>query len=111
MQPLHRYRVATTLPPMSLSAASKRTRQPNRWALQDAKARFSELVRRARSDGPQHVTVHGRDEVVVIAASEFQRLTAERSGAALVAAMQASPYPEINLEPARMRLPVRDVEL
>ena len=35
------------------------------WLLQDAKARFSELVRKVRSEGPQHVTVHGRDEVVV----------------------------------------------
>jgi hypothetical protein len=33
---------------------------PNRWILQNAKARFSELVRRAHSDGPQRVTVHGR---------------------------------------------------
>ncbi|WP_373559421.1 type II toxin-antitoxin system prevent-host-death family antitoxin [Variovorax sp. YR752] len=40
--------------------------------LQDAKARFSELVRRVRSDGPQHVIVHGRDEVLVIAAEEFR---------------------------------------
>jgi hypothetical protein len=32
------------------------------WLLQDAKARFSELVRKVRSEGPQHVTVHGRDE-------------------------------------------------
>src|SRR5438105_5070095 len=30
------------------------------WLLQDAKARFSELVRKVRSEGPQHVTVHGR---------------------------------------------------
>jgi prevent-host-death family protein len=42
--------------------------------LQDAKARFSELVRRVRSEGPQHVTVHGRDAVVVISAEEFRRL-------------------------------------
>src|SRR5258707_14789288 len=35
------------------------------WLLQDAKARFSELVRKVRSEGPQHVRVHGRDEVVV----------------------------------------------
>jgi prevent-host-death family protein len=46
------------------------------WLLQDAKARSSELVRRVRSEGPQHVTVHGRDEVVVIAAEEFRRLMA-----------------------------------
>ena len=29
------------------------------WALQDAKARFSEVVKRAQSEGPQHITVRG----------------------------------------------------
>jgi prevent-host-death family protein len=81
------------------------------WPLQDAKARFSELVRRARSDGPQRVTVHGRDEVVVITAEEFRRLKGEMTGAAVVAAMQASPYKEIDLMPSRGPLPVRDVIL
>jgi prevent-host-death family protein len=79
--------------------------------LQDAKARFSELVRRAHSEGPQHVTVHGRDEVVVVAAEEFRRLTGDRTGAALIAVMQASPYREVSLEPERYPLPVRDVDL
>ncbi len=32
----------------------------NCWQLQDAKAHFSEVVRRAQNSGPQHVTVHGR---------------------------------------------------
>jgi prevent-host-death family protein len=82
-----------------------------RWLLQDAKARFSELVRRVHSEGPQHVTVHGRDEVVVIAADEFRRLKGERTGAALVAAMQASPYRDIDIEPTRAPSPVRDVTL
>jgi antitoxin Phd len=44
------------------------------WKLEDAKARFSEVVRRARSEGPQHVTVRGRNAVVVIAAEEFERM-------------------------------------
>lgn len=78
-----------------------------RWALQDAKAHFSEVVRRARSEGPQHVTVHGRDEAVVVAADEFRRLKGERTGADLIAALQASPYREIDLEPERVRAPVR----
>jgi prevent-host-death family protein len=47
---------------------------PNRWDLQNAKANLSELVRRVKSHGPQHVTVHGRDEVVVISVDDFQRL-------------------------------------
>lgn len=81
------------------------------WLLQDAKARFSELVRKVRSEGPQHVTVHGRDEVVVIAAEEFRRLMGGTTGEALVEAMQASPYREVELEPGRGPMPVRDVPL
>jgi prevent-host-death family protein len=91
--------------------AAERTIRPDYWPLQDAKARLSELVRRARNDGPQHVTVHGREEVVVISVDEFRRLVGERSGKALIEAMQASPYREIDLEPERMPMPVRDVEL
>jgi prevent-host-death family protein len=79
--------------------------------LQDAKARFSELVRRVRTEGPQHVTVHGRGEVVIVAAEEFRRLKGDLTGAALVASMQASPYPEIDIEPKRFPLPVRDFTL
>jgi prevent-host-death family protein len=79
--------------------------------LQDAKARFSELVRKVRSEGPQHVTVHGRDEVVVIAAEEFRRLKGERSGQALIQALQASPHREIEIAPERLVMPVRSVTL
>lgn len=81
------------------------------WRLQDAKAQFSELVRRATRDGPQHVTVHGREAVVVVGADEFRRLKGARSGQSLVDALQASPFPEISLEPDRQAMPVRDVVL
>jgi prevent-host-death family protein len=84
---------------------------PATWRLQDAKARFSELVRRVRSEGPQHVTLHGHDAVVVIAAEEFRRLQGARSGADLVAAMQASPYPDIDITPAGAPMPVREVPM
>jgi prevent-host-death family protein len=79
--------------------------------LQDAKARFSELVRRVKSEGPQVVTVHGREEVVVVAADEFNRLKGDRTGALLIEALQATPYQAVNIEPARSRMPVRDVSL
>jgi prevent-host-death family protein len=81
------------------------------WVLQDAKARFSELVRRVRSDGPQHVTVHGRDEVVVIAIEEFLRLKGDLTGQALIDAIQASPHRDIELEMTREPMPVREVDL
>ena len=44
------------------------------WKLEDAKARFSELVRRAQTEGPQRVTVRGKDAVVVVSADDFERL-------------------------------------
>lgn len=44
------------------------------WKLEDAKARFSEVVRRARSEGPQRVSVRGKDAVVVISVEELARL-------------------------------------
>jgi prevent-host-death family protein len=84
---------------------------PGSWRLQDAKARFSELVRRVQSDGPQHVSLHGRDTVVVVGAEEYRRLTGERTGQALIDALQASPHRDIELVPARQGMPVRDVVL
>src|ERR1700723_1189340 len=88
-----------------------RVLKTGRWLLQDAKARFSELGRRVRSEGPQHVTVHGRDEVVVISAEEFRRLKGDLTGEALIAAMQASPHRDIEIEPKRAPMPVRQVVL
>lgn len=84
---------------------------PGYWVLQDAKARFSELVRRVRSEGPQHVTVHGRDEVVVIAAEDFRRMQGDLTGRALIDAIQASPHRDLAIEVARAAMPVRDVAL
>jgi prevent-host-death family protein len=79
--------------------------------LQEAKARFSEVVRRAKEEGPQHVTVHGREEVVVVGADDFRRLAGDRTGKALVDAMQAVPHRSADIGPSRTRMPVRDVDL
>lgn len=82
-----------------------------RWRLQDAKARFSELVRLANSNGPQHVTLHGRDAVVVVDADEFHRLQGERTGQQLIDALQTSPHREVEIEVPRSAMPVRDVRV
>ena len=100
---------------MTRKAAIKATLSPlparSRWRLQDAKARFSELVRLAHSEGPQHVTLHGRDAVVVVDADEFQRLRGERTGQLLVDALASSPHRDIEIAPRRAAMPVRDVVL
>jgi prevent-host-death family protein len=100
-------------PAKSTTRRRRRNPKTGQWLLQDAKARFSELVRRVRSEGPQRVTVHGRDEVVVISAEEFRRLKGDLTGEALIVAMQASPHRDIDIEPRRRRtrMPVRDVSL
>jgi prevent-host-death family protein len=90
---------------------SRSPRRPGRWLLHDAKARFSELVRCARNEGPQHVTVRGRDEVVVISAEEFSRLKDGRTGEALIAAMQALPYEGVDFELRGDHMPVRNIGL
>lgn len=94
--------------------SNNQNRSPKRagyWALQEAKARFSELVRCARSQGAQHVTVHGREEVVIMTAEEYRQLKGGKSGAALVEAIASAPHTETDLDPKRYKMPVRDVEL
>src|SRR5271166_4110920 len=44
------------------------------WKLEEAKAKFSEVVRRAHEHGPQYVTVRGKQAVAIIDAAELERL-------------------------------------
>jgi hypothetical protein len=62
----------------------------NRWRFQDAKAKLSEVVRRARQSGPQRVTVHGRD---------------------IVAAFTSSPLADVDFDRLSVKTPVRDIDL
>ena len=101
----------TKIPPAKQTKPRSAKSRSGYWLLQDAKARFSELVRKVHSEGPQHVTVHGRDEVVVIAAEEFRRLKGNLTGEVLIEAIQSSPHRDIDVEPRRGLLPVRDVSL
>ncbi len=50
------------------------------WQLQEAKQRFSELVRRAEKEGPQFVTRHGEEVVVVVPANEWRRVSGSEGG-------------------------------
>ena len=49
-----------------------------KWQVQEAKARLSELVDRARSEGPQVIARHGKESAVVLSIEEYRRLLAER---------------------------------
>jgi antitoxin Phd len=80
----------------------QRTEEQKRWQLQTAKARFSELFRKARAEGPQWVTRQGKDAVVVLPAEEFERLLArDKQPASLLDFFAQSPLAktDIDLEP------------
>ncbi len=82
-----------------------------RWRLQDAKARFSEVVRRAREDGPQRVTLHGQDAVVIVSAQTYDRERQNHTGHRLVEVLAASPLGDLEFERVSVSGPVRDVDL
>jgi prevent-host-death family protein len=48
---------------------------PDHWQIQDAKQRFSEMIRAVAGQGPQVITRHGEDVAVVIDINEYRRLT------------------------------------
>jgi antitoxin Phd len=79
------------------------------WKLEDAKARFSELVRRAHSEGPQAVTVRGRRAVVVVDADEYQRLAEPKPTLPFVEFLESLQLEGLDL--SRQRDVGREVEL
>jgi antitoxin Phd len=81
----------------------------NVWQLQEAKNKFSNLVDKARHDGPQVVTRHGKESVVIIAIEDYQKLSKPKSD--LISFFKKSPLADINLDLTRDKSPSRDIEL
>ena len=80
------------------------------WQLQAAKARFSDLVKRAADEGPQEITVHGRSVAVVVSRELFDRLSGNSES--LVNFMRNSPLADQDdLEFERDRSLPRELEL
>jgi antitoxin Phd len=71
------------------------------WQLQDAKARFSELVQKAIEEGPQTVTRHGKEAVVILSAEEYRKLQAWRPG--LLEVLMSGPEGELELPPREVQ--------
>jgi antitoxin Phd len=80
------------------------------WQLQDAKNKLSQVVKDARESGPQVITVHGKEAVVVVSIEEFQRLKGVGEGS-FVEFMRSSPWSDIELNIERCDDVGRDIEL
>jgi antitoxin Phd len=48
------------------------------WQVQEAKARFSEVVEKARTEGPQTITRHGRKRAVLLSIEDYRALLAHQ---------------------------------
>ena len=59
------------------------------WQIQEAKARLSEVVKCAESDGPQYITHHGQAVAVVVSQAMYNLLTCNERG--LEDLMRSSP--------------------
>jgi prevent-host-death family protein len=79
------------------------------WTVAEAKAKFSELLDKAKSEGPQRITKHGRTAAVVVAAEEWEH-KAERRGN-LAEFLASSPLRGSGLKLKRLPVRLRRVEL
>ena len=80
------------------------------WKLEDAKARFSEVVRLAEQGVPQRVSVRGREAVVILSAQAYARLAPAARGS-LAALFGEGPFTRLDdFDDALMRerTPMRD---
>ncbi len=80
------------------------------WQLQEAKARFSELVRHCGRDGPQDITVRGEPAAVLLSRRDYERLR-KGSKPRFVDFIRRSPLRGLDLRLDRTSSPARDIEL
>ncbi len=82
------------------------------WQLQTAKAKFSEVFRLARTEGPQRITRQGKEGVVMISDEQYNRLTAKsHQPKSIVQFFRESPLVGVDLDLERDRDTGRDIGL
>ncbi len=93
---------------------SKAEAPPRRsvWQLQDAKAKFSEVFRLARTEGPQLITRQGKDGVIMLPVEQYEQLVnRSRQPKSLMQFFQESPLVGLELEFERSKETSRDIKL
>jgi len=79
------------------------------WTVAEAKAKFSQLIERATSEGPQSITRNGRTTAVVVSAEEWERKT--RRVGTLAEFLASSPLRGSGLKLSRSRELPREIDL
>jgi prevent-host-death family protein len=84
-------------------------RRKHTWGVAKAKAQFSALIDRALSEGPQSITRNGRNQVVVVAADEWERKT-KRKGT-LAEFFSNSPLRNSGIKITRDKSKAREIRI
>ena len=93
-----------------MGAKTSRVSEEPVWQLQEAKARLSEVVRRAVEEGPQHVSVRGEPTAVVLSEQAYRDLTSRRPSI-VDHILEGEPWPDdlVDAINDRTRGPDRDI--
>jgi antitoxin Phd len=82
------------------------------WQIQTAKARFSEVFRRARTEGPQLITRQGKEGVVMISGEQYEQLVGKsHQPKSIVQFFRESPLVGVELNLEREKDEGREIEL
>ncbi len=81
----------------------------NLWQLQDAKNKFSNLVDKAKNSGPQIVTKHGEEAVVVLSISDYKKLIKPKLN--ILKFFQKSPLSDFDIDFKREKELPREITL
>ncbi len=85
--------------------------RPAHWQVQEAKQRFSELIRSVQAEGPQFVTKHGEEIAVVIGIEEYRRLHGGPTPDFAEFLLSGPRIDEVELDFGRDQEPAREVDL
>lgn len=84
---------------------------PDSWTVAQAKARLSEVIDKARREGPQAITRHGKSAVVVVEAELWERIMRREQRGSFADFLRASPLPGSGLEVERLAGGLRETGL
>jgi prevent-host-death family protein len=78
------------------------------WQIQEAKARFSQLIQEAKAHGPQQITHHGKIVAIMISSKEYERLKGPKIS--FLSFIQNSPIKGLELDTTRDQSLTREVD-
>jgi prevent-host-death family protein len=99
----------TIITNMTIRLARGQAKSDSSWTVAEAKAKLSEVIEKAQTAGPQRITRHGKEAVVVVSAEEWKRKTKRRES--LAEFLLASPLRGSGLEIERFEDGPRKIEL